>query len=143
MPIIQGGIVGTTWGTWRRKAVSIAGLIAAVTGAIVGIAKATPVVEPWWYASRGYVRDVGAENESRIKIAQSKIEKKLDHIQLEQAQGKAEAADNDLFKAGLEYKKAADDQTKEYIQQQINKLTATKERIKSQIETLRKGSQSD
>ena len=57
MPIIQGGIVGTTWGTWRRKAVSIAGLIAAVTGAIVGIAKAAPIIEPYWYASHGYVRD--------------------------------------------------------------------------------------
>ena len=143
MPIIQGGIVGTAWGSYRRKAITVCGLIAAVTGAIVGIAKATPVVEPWWYASRGYVRDVGAENENRIKLAQSKIEKKLDHIQLEQAQGKSESVDNDLFKAGLEFKKASDDQTKEYIQQHINKLTATKDRLKSQIETLRKGSQSD
>ena len=55
-PIIVGGIVGTTWSTWRRKTITICGLIAAVTGAIVGVAKAAPIIEPWWYASRGYVR---------------------------------------------------------------------------------------
>jgi hypothetical protein len=57
MPIIEGGLVGTTWGTYRRKVITICGLIAAVTGAIVGIAKAAPIIEPYWYASHGYVRD--------------------------------------------------------------------------------------
>jgi hypothetical protein len=56
-PIIVGGVVGTTWGTWRRKTVTICGLIAAVTGAIVGIAKAAPIIEPYWVAHRAYVRD--------------------------------------------------------------------------------------
>src|ERR1035437_7637200 len=57
MPLIVDGLVGTTWGTYRRKAITVCGLIAAVTGAIVGVAKAAPIVEPWWYAHRGYVRE--------------------------------------------------------------------------------------
>ena len=60
-PIIVGGLVGTTWSTWRRKTVTICGLIAAVTGAIVGVAKAAPIIEPWWYAHRGYVREYNQE----------------------------------------------------------------------------------
>ena len=56
-PIIVGGVIGTTWSTWRRKTVTICGLIAAVTGAIVGIAKAAPIIEPYWVAHRAYVRD--------------------------------------------------------------------------------------
>jgi hypothetical protein len=56
MPLIVDGLVGTAWGTYRRKVITVCGLIAAVTGAIVGVAKAAPIVEPWWYASRGYVR---------------------------------------------------------------------------------------
>jgi hypothetical protein len=56
-PTVIGGIVGIAWSTWRRKTVTICGLIAAITGAVVGVAKAAPIIEPWWYASRGYVRD--------------------------------------------------------------------------------------
>lgn len=57
MPIIVGGFSGTIWGTWRRKVITVAGLVTAVTSAIIGVAKAAPIIEPWWYASRGYVRE--------------------------------------------------------------------------------------
>lgn len=132
--------VEITWSSLPRKITTVCSVIGALTGTIIGIAKATPIAEPWWYASRGYVRDVNGETMNKFMAADNKFEHKLDSIQLEQAEGKSEAVDNDLFKAGLELKKAADDATREYIQQHINQLNSTKDKLKSQIETLRKGS---
>ncbi len=151
MPIITGGFSGTVWNTWRRKAITIGGIISVVTGAIVGMSNAGPVVEPWWVYSRGGTRDLVKVSEQKASAelsayaAQSKARdesnaKSLHHIQLELAQGKSEATDNDLFKAGLELKKATDDQTRQYIMEQVTKLQHTKNRIDNQIETLLKKS---
>ena len=135
MPLIIDGVSGTIWGTKLRKSITlVCGLIAAVTSAVVGVAKAAPIIEPYWFASHSFVREIAdmkADKESSVKV-----ERVLHHIQIEQAEGKREAAEADLFKAGLEMKKAADDDTRQYIQQQINRLSATKERLNQQINTL-------
>jgi hypothetical protein len=79
-PIIVGGVVGTTWGTWRRKTVTICGLIAAVTGAIVGVAKAAPILEPWFYTSHGYARD-GIHHPLLSRIIEVQLDRNADKRQ--------------------------------------------------------------
>lgn len=160
-PVITGGFSGTTWGTWRRRAISICTAAAAALAVLVKIHESYPVLEPWMWTSHAYARDLMLEIEKKTETVakqnadaladalkkredadnqqKAKVERVLHHIQLEQAQGKSEATDNDLFKAGLELKKATDDQTRQYIQEQVNKLNATKHRLDSQIETLSKG----
>src|ERR1039458_7175605 len=57
-PTIIAQVKTSLWGTNLRKTVtSLCVAVSAITGAVVGVAAAAPIVEPWWYASRGYVRD--------------------------------------------------------------------------------------
>lgn len=143
MPVILGGVGETLFSTGKRKTVtSLFGLVAATCAAIGGIKAEAGDIDYIAPAHRGYVRwyadDVAIAKEKEFKISQQKVERVLMHIQREQADGKLEATENDLFKAGLELKKAQDDQTREYVNQQILKLQATKGRLEKQIETLSK-----
>jgi len=95
MPIIVNGIVGTTWGTYRRKVITICGLIAAVTGAIVGVAKAAPIVEPWWYAHRGYVREYNHEITNQLLL-------RVIEVQLKQAESDRKRLLRDVQKYEIE-----------------------------------------
>ena len=155
MPIVVDGFSGTLWSTKTRKTITVsAAMIAAVLGAYSQIKANADDLEHLVPASRPYARTAAEEaskkaldavkaHESAEKVTTAEVKRVLHHIQLDQANGKSEATDNDLFKAGLELKKATDDQTREYIQEQINKLQATKHKIDSQIETLNKATNGD
>ena len=66
-PTIIAQVKTSLWGTGIRKTVtSLCVAVSAITGAIVGVAKAAPIVEPWWIAHRGYVRDREAPLLDRI-----------------------------------------------------------------------------
>ena len=140
MPIIVDGVTGTLWGSKIRKRITLAcGFVAAVCSAIVGIAKAAPVIDPYWPASHSYVLEIA--DKKADKDTTIKVERALHHIQIEQAEGKRESTENDLFKAGLEMKKAVDDDTRQYIQQQVNRLQQTKDKLDKQIEILSKAAE--
>src|ERR1035437_6120494 len=119
MPLIVDGLVGTTWGTYRRKVITVCGLIAAVTGAIVGVAKAAPIVEPWWYAHRGYVREYNHEMTGpllarviEIELKQADAERKRilrdvqkNEIELQSDQAKATPQYHKLIQKEIERSK--------------------------------------
>lgn len=122
MPIIVGGFSGTVWGTWRRKIITVAGLVTAVTSAIIGVAKAAPIIEPWWYASRGYVReDIHRPLLNRII-----------QIQLSQNDARKRRLLSDVKGYELEMQSEAAKQAPQYralIQQQV-------ERTKNEIDSI-------
>lgn len=130
-------LMATVWSTPLRKLVT-AGLtaIGLVTGTIVSIDKAWPVVEPAVPALRYYVRDTTGEVERRIKMAQEAILKRLNDTQLEQAQGKLETTQDNLARWHLDYSKETDDQRKLLIGRQIRELETTAIKLRSQINTL-------
>jgi hypothetical protein len=125
MPLIVDGLVGTTWGTYRRKAITVCGLIAAVTGAIVGVAKAAPIVEPWWYAHRGYVRDYNREMTGPLLL-------RIIEIQLDNNSSKRDRLLTEVPTRELELQSEQakrNPQYKELVQQRVD-------RVKHELKTL-------
>jgi|SRR5665213_795394 len=123
-PIITGGVVGTTWSTWRRKTVTICGLIAAITGAVVGVAKAAPIIEPWWYAHRGYVREY--DQEITGPLLQRIIE-----IQLNQNSDKRQRLLDEVPKRELELQSDQAKQLPQYRALVQSRVDRVKEELKS------------
>ncbi len=117
----------------NRWSLSSLALVATIVG---GIVAAWPFIEPYMAATRGYARDLIEVHSGQVKLAQSKTEMQLHSLQVDTANGKLDQTNNDLFKAQLELKKAADPSTQEFITNQINKLQSTKSAIESQIRTL-------
>ena len=125
----------------RKSAMAALGLIIALGGAI----KVTPdiynAIEPIWYASRAYARDLQSVT---IKEAQSIGERNnviLRDLQIEQAEGKRDAAANDIAKWNVELAKAEkqNDAALAYkIRDAISKLTSIHDRLDAQIKTLNK-----
>ena len=151
MPIILDGIGGTLWSTGTRKTItSIAAMIAAMFGAYSAIKANANDIEYVIPAHRGFVRVAAEEilakhakeDEERAKLLSEqtkKVQRVLYHVQIEQADGKREAVENDLFKAQLEMKKAekvGDSDTAQFVQQQVIKLQETKSKLDRQIDTL-------
>ena len=54
--------------------VKIAGYIGIIAGAVVSGTQAAPIIEPFWYAHRGYVRDYDASQLDPIKKALTKVQ---------------------------------------------------------------------
>lgn len=140
-PIFVGGLSGTLLGTKTRKTITgLCGLIIAITGAIAGLKSEASDFEYGFPAHRGYARwyadFVASAKTKEFKTSQQRVERVLTHIEREQADGKLEATENDLFKADLEMKKAASDDERMKINQQIIKLQATKQKLENQIKAL-------
>lgn len=141
MPLMLDGMHATVWSTWKRKAATIAvvtGLITGITGSIIGISNAAPIVEPWWYASRGWVRVQQTIADQKSADANEKTVRILRGIQIDGANGKREATEGDIFKWEQELKKAVDDDSREKIAGQLRKLHDTKRSLDAQIDTLSK-----
>ena len=92
------------WGTSLRKTVtSFAAMIAAITGAIVGISAASPVLAEWQpIAFKTYVEeritkktDPMLQTESKLLIAQAQTTSALNQILLTQLQSSLYAAQRD------------------------------------------------
>jgi cob(I)alamin adenosyltransferase len=76
----------------------------------------------------------------KTELAQAEVQRAVAHVRRDLADGKREAAQNDLFKAQLEMKKATDDATRQFIQEQVTRLQQTKDKLDRQIESLNKAS---
>ena len=44
------------WGSWQRKVMTVTAVVIGLTGSITGIAASYPIVEPYFYVSRGALR---------------------------------------------------------------------------------------
>lgn len=114
----------------------IAGVVGAFTGAIVGGAAAWTIVEPYMIAHRGYVRFVTMQFADKSDAAQNQSRRVIRDLQVEQADGKRDAAEEAIFKWGLELSKATDEQAKQLITARIRELQNTKQKLDNQIDTL-------
>lgn len=125
------------WAVQRiRKIAWAAGIVATISGGIVGYAKAWPEIEPWWWASRGFVYSQVDSARSQFKQAQDSTAAILRDLQIEQAEGKRDAAKEAKAKWGVELNKTADPITREMIDRHINELEASVGKLDSQIRTL-------
>ena len=127
------GLGTLIWSTALRKIMTV---ITATAAMIVAINQAWPSVEPYYYATRGYARDIVEVSEKKTSSAQDKTVATLRAIQLDQAVGKRDSTANDLAKWTLELNKAPDETSKELIGRQIKTLQNTKSALDNQINTL-------
>ena len=121
-----------------RRAAVWAGAITTITGAIVGMSRALPVVEPYWPAHRMYVRDRVDFARDEFKATENSNTLILRDLQIEQAEGKRDAVKNDLAKWAVELNKTQDPQTRQLIEKTINEQNATYERLQEQLRSLNK-----
>ena len=146
MAIIEGGIVGTLFGSWIRIVVSASGVIIPVTGSIYGISQAAPVLEPWAWTSHAYARTLVAQIDQKATTATTQVDQKttaaiedqkkiLRAIQLDGANGKREASLGRLAQFKIALAQAPTDGAKDAInfaiQQEQNTLDALDQQIKS------------
>lgn len=124
------------WSTYRRKVITVCALITGVTGAIIGVAKAAPIIEPWWYASRAYVRDITDLTKKTADDGIKKLEAISRDTQVELAEGKRDNVAGKIFEWTVEKNKTTDENLKIKFQEEINRLTATQEKLNQQINTL-------
>lgn len=125
---------------WDRllRTGKIAGVVVAITGAIVGVATAWPLIEPYMAAHRAYVRAVAMGLTDSYQAAQSDSRRVIRDLQIEQAEGKRDSATDAIVKWTIEIRKSNDETTKSMIQGQIDQLLMTKRRLNEQIDTLNK-----
>lgn len=96
---------------WKRLSHigKFAGIVAAITGAIVGVAAAWPLVEPYVFAHRGYVLEkVGGVQATANELLMWKFEDNRDRA-------KADVEDKKIL-----LQKENDPQIKELIQKNID-----------------------
>ena len=151
MPIILGDITQTIWSSKTRKGITVAaGMISAVLLAYGQIKANANDIEYIIPAHRGYVMTAAekiiAEHEKSTKaeitaqkMAQAEVQRVVSRIERGLNDGKRESTQNDLFKAGLEMKKAVkadDEDTQQYIQKEVIRLQQTLEKLDAQSKTL-------
>ncbi len=153
MPPIVDGFGGTLWSTkWRKTITLSAAMVGAVLGAYTQIKANADDLEHMGPASRPYARlaaddaakkaiEAVEQHQKQDKESAARVDRVLNSIRIDSADGKREATQNDLFKAGLEMKKAVkagDEDTQQYIQKEIIRLQATLDKLNTQKETLNK-----
>lgn len=119
-----------------RRIMWVSGVVAAISGGIVGGAKAWPLVEPYFLAHRGYVRDYTTQISDKANAGQEDSRRVIRDLQIEQAEGKRDQADDSLLKWRVELGKASDAQTVQLIAKQITTLETMKSKLVNQIQTL-------
>ena len=122
-----------TWSTPLRKSCTI---LAAFFGAITAFAAAWPVMEPFIPAHRAYARDLTDHVEQVAENYANKNAAILRDVQVEQAEGKRDAVDGEIFKWTIELNKASDESVKPLISEQIRRLSVAKDKLNDQIKTL-------
>lgn len=119
-----------------RKIIWVSGVVAAISAGIVGGARAWPILEPFWFAHRGYVRDYTMLASDKTNAAQSDSRKIIRDLQVESAEGKRDQTEDSILKWKIELAKASDVQTIQMISKQISTLENTKSKLVNQIDTL-------
>lgn len=121
-----------------RKIVTISSAVTVFLGTIISINKAAPIMEPWAPAHRMYVRDYADGIKNELQTADTGNSYILRDLQIEQAEGKRDAAKNDITKWNLELAKTKDPSTRALIDKTIIDLNANYEKLQEQIRTLTK-----
>lgn len=119
-----------------KTLVWIAGVVTALTGAVIGIAKSWEYIEPGIPALRYYVRDQINGSTNSFKIAQQSQTSIFRDLQIENNEGKKAAAANALANWKLEKLKTNDSVTQNLIENQIREKEAEIEKLNSQLRTL-------
>lgn len=114
-----------------------AGAVVTITGAVVGINNALPVLEPYAPATHSFTRELTDGLDKRLSMAQSSTDYILRDIQLEQAQGKSDANADSIVKWKLERAKSQDPVTQSMIDTHIHDLGVLADRLDSQVKTLK------
>ena len=116
---------------WRRfkRFGTIIGIVGVTAGAIVSVAKALPIIEPWWYASRGHV----AEKIADVKGQQDQKINELLIWKFEDAKSRAvsEAGQIDVL-----MKKEADPDIRAILQKNLDRAKADQKKYDERIKEL-------
>jgi len=113
-----------------------AGVVTAIAGAIVGVAKSWEYIEPGMPAFRYYVRDRIDTSLSPFKTAQQSQTSILRDLQIENTEGKRSNAANALANWKLERLKTQDPVTQGLIDRQIQEKDNELKKLDSQLKTL-------
>ena len=153
MPIILGSLGQTLWSSGTRKSITATcGMISAICLAIGAIKAEAGDINYVFSIPHEYIKGVAAEtlaehikkdeeNDKAMKLAQAEVQRVVSHMRSELNDGKREATENDLFKAGLEMKKAEkanDEETQQYIQKEVIRLQSTLQKLEEQSKSLNK-----
>lgn len=106
---------------WRSlsRAVKVISYVGVACGALVSAAKAIPIIEPYWYAHRGYVR--AYEDEHARGIISRLIE-----IQLVQDRERRQHLLDEVAKRSIELQSELAKQAPEYramVQDRVNRIS--------------------
>ena len=121
------------WSTPLRKSCTV---LAAIFGFITAFASAWPNMEPLMPAHRAYARDLTDHVEKVAETYANKNAAILRDVQIEQAEGKRDAVNGEIFKWTIELNKTADENVKPLISEQIRRLSGAKDKLDDQIKTL-------
>ena len=119
-------VTGTVnWVRGLSRSVKVAGGVGAIAGAIYSVSQAAPVIEPYWYAHRGYVRYY---DDAHV----TEIIKRLNHVQLVQNKERRQLLIDEAAKRDIELQGETAKQAPQYralVQDRVD-------RIKEELKTL-------
>ncbi len=101
----------SNWWHGLPRAVKVVGYVGVVAGAVVSGAQAVPVVEPYWYAHRGYVRAYSAPASDHAWLIKIQIKQDRDERQqlIDEAGKRALELQSNLAKQAPEYRALVQD----------------------------------
>jgi hypothetical protein len=104
---------------------------------VKGIQYIDDATDPWQPARHAFVYDKVGIVDKKAETIGTQNQSILRDLQIDTANGKRTATINDIKKWQLELEKPGVDQTlKGFIQQQIDALTATRDKLDAQLRTL-------
>ena len=112
-----------TWYGRLSRAVKIIGWFGVISAAIVSCATALPIMEPYWFAHRGYVRTYSAPASDHARLIE---------VQLDVNSERRERLLNDIKKWELELESDQAKQLPKYhelIQQQVDRASSTVKKL--------------
>jgi hypothetical protein len=115
-----------------KYATGVLAFVAAIGGAVAAV----PKIEPVFPAHRLYVREEVRHVHDTIQMAQDASIRALRDVQVEQAEGKREAADDALATWQLKLSGTTDETAKQLIRERIRALENTQRKLDGQINTL-------
>jgi hypothetical protein len=114
-------ILSATADWWHNlsRTVKIVGYVGVTSGAIVSAAQAWPLVEPYWYAHRGYVRSYDGSQVVPLL-------KRIIEVQLVQDRERRQQLLDEVAKRSLELQSDLAKQAPEYkalVQERVNRIS--------------------
>ena len=126
-------------GVYKRNPISSTAALLAIfvsMSALGWLAGIENYFEPVWYASRAYARELVKNAVDPLNSVGEKNQKILYSIQLDNAVGKREAADNSVKQWQYEASKATTEQLKNLANESLRSAQATSTALTNQIKAL-------